>query len=206
MARFVGLDPSFTNTGVCIIDGMKVETFSIKTSAKESVFARQKKACVEVCKLLSRDDLIAIEDFGISARYAPSGRFVERIEMCGMLKLLMGAKTQVPWFSCAPDILKMFIAGKGSAKKAEMVESVRYVWDQDVKNDDEADAFALARLCQAAVTSEDFQGKRRQAVDKFIVHGVNPQGLKLVSFLGLDQNFGPLMPAPVVCNQLHKAI
>ena len=197
MVRYVGLDPSFTNTGVCIIDGDAVDTFSIRTSPKDPVFTRQKQACVSVCKLLHPGDLIAIEDFGMAARHSPSGRFLERIEMCGMLKLLMGQKTRAPWFSCSPDILKMFITGRGTAKKEQMVEAVRYIWNQNVKNDDEADAFALARLCQAAVTEEEVQGKRRVAVDKFIVHGVNPQGLKRVTFLGLAS--APAEP----CNRLH---
>jgi Holliday junction resolvasome, endonuclease subunit len=180
--RFIGVDPSFTRTGLSILNsegGVELLT-SIKTSAKKSTFERQREITETILSYVRGNDVVCLEDFGVSARFAPSGRFVERIEICGMLKLTLSARTGLPWVSIAPNMLKSFIAGKGSAKKEEVMASVRNVWKVDVGNDDEADAFALAAYARTTYF-EDPRYVRK--TDKFLEYGDNSFAMKRIRFL-----------------------
>ncbi|MBQ7606512.1 MAG: hypothetical protein IJU76_00775 [Desulfovibrionaceae bacterium] len=73
--RFVGHDPSFSRTGACILGDKVVQLQSIKSSKKDAVFDRQKQILRGVSALLARGDIVTFEEFGISARFVPSGRY-----------------------------------------------------------------------------------------------------------------------------------
>lgn len=180
--RIIGIDPSLSRTGVCIIDGSDVGVSSIVASSKLLVYERQTAMVKGVCNLLQKGDVVTLEEFGASARFALSGRFVERIEICGMLKLLIPRATGFPWLSVSPTLLKSFVAGKASAKKNDVLFSVREQWKVNVGNDDEADAFGLAVYTRAVL-----HGDKRYArkVEKFIAYSFNKAALAKIAFVGV---------------------
>ena len=178
--RIVGIDPSLSRTGVCIIAGDSTTAYSVKAPNKLGMFQRQRMLVDGVRQYLRLGDVVVFEDFGISARFAPSGRFCERIELCGMLKLVCPAVTKLPWLSLAPTMLKSFVTGKSGAHKAEMLEAVRTKWGVAVQNDDEADAFGLARYAQAMLNQEPKYAKRQP---KFEQYGMNREHLARIRFL-----------------------
>lgn len=178
--RIVGIDPSLSRTGICIIADADVQTYSVTGSSKLNLFQRQRALVNGVLRHLKRGDVAVFEDFGISARFAPSGRFCERIELCGMLKLASYAVTNFPWLSLSPTMLKSFVAGKSSAHKEDMLEAVRTKWSVPVQNDDEADAFGLARYAQAMLFQEKQYAKLQQKFEKY---GVNQAHLAKIRFL-----------------------
>ena len=178
--RFIGIDPSLSRTGVCCLDKDNVDVTSITVPRKLSVFERQMAMVRRVCGLLKKGDVVALEEFGVSARFAPSGRFVERIEICGMLKVYIPAITGMMWFSVPPNLLKSFVAGKASARKTDVVDCVRNSWKVDVHNDDEADAFGLAKYVKVVVENDI---KHKQKVEKFLQFPGNRCALASVRFL-----------------------
>lgn len=182
--RIVGIDPSLSRTGICIIDGNSVSACNISAPRKLSVYERQVRMVKGVCDLLQKGDVVTLEEFGVSARFAPSGRFVERIEICGMLKLLTPRVTGFPWLSVPPNLLKSFVAGKASAKKSDVLISVREQWKVNVSNDDEADAFGLAAYTRA-VLHEDRRYARK--VEKFVAFSSNKAALTKIAFVGAKQ-------------------
>lgn len=166
--RIVGIDPSLRRTGVCVIsDAGDVSVASLTTGNRDGVFFRQRNMVSLVKQCLRADDVVVLEEFGVSARFAPSGRFVERIELCGMLKLIAPAITRLPWLHVPPALLKSFVAGKSGARKEEMTAAVRLEWGMPVANDDEGDAFGLARYAQAVLSQETRFGKKLAAFEKY---------------------------------------
>jgi Holliday junction resolvasome RuvABC endonuclease subunit len=178
--RDVGIDPSLSRTGICILSGEHVIVKSIKTSRKMSVFERQTIAVAEAKTFIQRGEIVALEEFGISARFAPSGRFVERIEMCGMLKFLSPRVTGLPWFCVPPNLLKKFVTGKASAKKIAVMAATREKWRVQASNDDEADAFGLAAYVRAVFT-EDHRFVRLSS--DFLRFGDNLSAYNKIKFL-----------------------
>jgi len=178
--RIVGIDPSLTNTGLCIISPDNTETISIPSSHKLDVYRRQRKIVSAIKEYLRRDDIVTIEDFGISARFSPSGRFCERIELCGMIKLITPAVTRLPWLSVSPTMLKSFIYGKANAHKTDILKAVQTDWQVQVANDDEADAFGLARYTNAVLQEES---RFKSKIEKFESYGQNKFHLARIKFL-----------------------
>ena len=179
--RIVGIDPSLSRTGLCILeDGETPVTASIRVDSKDSIFKRQRSIVEEVRLQLTRNDVVVLEDFGVSARFAPSGRYIERIELCGMLKLVAPAITRLPWLSVAPTMLKSFITGKSSAHKCDMLQAVQSQWDVQAANDDEADAFGLARYALAAIDQEPMYTRK---ITKFEKYGLNREHLAMIRFV-----------------------
>ena len=141
------------------------------------MYWRQRQILSDVKDHLRIYDIVVLEDFGISSRFTPSGRFCERIELLGMLKLVCPAVTQLPWLSVAPTMLKSFVSGKATAHKEDVEKSVREHWGVPVNNDDEADAYGLARYAQAVLYEEPAYASRRE---KFEAYGVNGEHLKAI--------------------------
>ena len=188
ICRIVGIDPSFTRTGVCILDNCQTDTphptfYSITSSKKYSVFERQKQIVNNIKNLLHVGDVVIFEDFAISARFSPSGRFCERIELCGMLKLISPCITKLPWLVIAPTMLKSFMTNKSTAHKIEVINAVKsqdiIPVKQDI-NDDEADAFVLALYTYNIFYNQNFNTKKQ---DKFLNYSSNATGCKQIRTL-----------------------
>ena len=194
--RIIGIDPSLSSTGVCVLEHGKSPLLrSIKTKRSQSVFERQRETVGALRYVLSKGDVVVMEDFGVSAQYQPSGRLFERIELCGMIKLVAPSITGFPWFLATPSMLKSFVAGKASARKEDVVKAVKDVWKIPVGNDDEADAFGLSRYAVAAFTEET---KYKTKTAKFLSYSSNVANFKRLSFLvGNDlKNINPCYSSP----------
>lgn len=179
--RFVGIDPGLTVTGISIYADGQMECRSVKSSLKDgTVFERQLLLLKRIVSLVEPGDVISLEDFGLSGRFTPSGRFVERIELLGMLKFLLPKRTGLPFLMASPGRVKKIVAGKGTAKKDEVVSMVRGFFRKKVKNDDEADSYGLAMLSFFGVrfpmtrtefhdgeVSVDLNKKRVEAIREF---------------------------------------
>jgi Holliday junction resolvasome RuvABC endonuclease subunit len=180
-ARFVGIDPSLSRTGMCAIfpDG-NVIVQSKTGSSKLPVFERQLVMLSAARKFVEKNDVVVMEDFGVSARFAASGRFIERIELCGMLKMILTRVSGLPMLSAQPTLLKAFITGKAGADKTAVIDAVRTVWKVDVSNDDEADAFGLAALAKAFFDNDK---RFEKSVTKFKKYGSNSASIRKINFV-----------------------
>ncbi|MDR1945990.1 MAG: hypothetical protein LBQ51_02330 [Desulfovibrio sp.] len=180
--RFVGIDPSLSRTGFCALsDGVTVIRHKV-TSVKNPVLDRQVEVVTAAREFVQKGDIVLLEDFGIAARFALSGRFVERIEICGMLKLVLPAICAVPLLVVPPTMLKSFVVGNGRADKEAMVKAVESKWGICVSCDDEADAFGLAALGRAFFNGEKI---KTSVLSKFAVYGSNRRAINKIKFLGI---------------------
>ena len=182
--RFVGVDLSLSRTGLCIIDeNGGVVASSIKPNQGLGILDKQLSICRQIAHALQLDDIVCIEEFGVSSRFSPSGRFIERVEMIGMLKVLVPGKTAAPVFGCPVNRLKQFLAGKASAEKDAMLRAAQVQWGAPVKNHDEADAFGLAKIMQAAMLDQPVVGKQRTALEEFKKYGMNSVFMRRARFV-----------------------
>lgn len=145
--RFVGIDPGLSCTGVAVLhpDG-GLESFAVKTDATQSDFARQLFVVQSIAPRVCGGDVLIFEDFGVTVRFAKSAKLVERVELCGMLKLALGLKSGASVLACSPTHLKKFFTGNGNASKSAVLDAAYRLGGRRFETDDEADAFALAHV------------------------------------------------------------
>jgi len=148
----IGIDPSLTGTAVCVMakDGSyHMQSFtSTPAPTLASRFQRYRQLVENVTEFLpSGPQLIAIEGYSFMSQ---GGKQLDRIEYGGQLRYHLlnlqhvrrdGLPIEIP-----PASLKKFVADKGNAKKPDMRMAVYKRWKIDFANDDECDAYGLARM------------------------------------------------------------
>jgi len=123
-----------------------MESFAVRTDAAQSDLARQLSVVQSIAPRVRTGDVLIFEDFGVTVRFAKSAKLVERIELCGMLKMALGLKSGAPVLVCSPGHLKKFFTGNGSASKTGVLDAACRLGGRRFETDDEADAFALAHV------------------------------------------------------------
>ncbi len=187
MYRIVGIDPGLQCTGVCIFSSEKgSRIFSVKRGKKDgSDFDRQKSIVREIGKTLRRNDLLVFEDFGDVGRFRPSGKYVERVELAGMMKYVFETVTRLPYIIVRPSHLKSFIAGRSDTPKEVVKNAVEQRWGITVSNHDEADAVSLALIGWALINgleAEKMKGKKA-VFEKIKNWRSNPACLHRINFV-----------------------
>lgn len=177
--RIVGIDPSFTRTGMCILEGENHSFISISSDKHMNTFDRQKAILSGVCSNLKKYDIVTLEEFGVSARFAPSGKFCERIELCGMLKLVLPKMTRLPWLSITPSMLKSFATGKSTSHKDDVMKAIEQRWKVKPANNDDGDAFVLAKYTQSVIFDDAMEKNR---IKKFLSFENNEYKMKMIKF------------------------
>jgi crossover junction endodeoxyribonuclease RuvC len=140
------IDPGVENIGIAIKDiddrivlGTIVGSENIVGIEKVSLMIKK------VMEFISsfEPDYIVIEDYGFSGKFFN----VKVAEIVGILKYVIYKEK----ISCnvgfvAPNTIKLHIAGKGNATKAEVKSAVKKIFGNICKNSHEADALALLYL------------------------------------------------------------
>ena len=91
---------------------------------------------------------IALEGYAMGAK----GKVFDIAEMTGYVKMLLHEKgfdlyeNKTNFYIIPPTTLKGFITGKGNANKSEMLASILLDYGIPFEDDNEADAFSLARM------------------------------------------------------------
>jgi Holliday junction resolvasome RuvABC endonuclease subunit len=160
MSTILGLDLSLTSTGWCVLKDGKIEkTGTIKTKSKgmkrlqyikneiNSIRHRKKEVQNEDMVEASRNqiNLIAIEGYSMGSQ---KGQVFSIGELGGIIKYFMWI-SDIEIIIVPPQTLKKFVAGKGGFKKNMMMMKAFKKYGIDFKNDDECDAFCLAKMGQA---------------------------------------------------------
>jgi Holliday junction resolvasome RuvABC endonuclease subunit len=174
----IGIDPSLSGTAVCILDQnatVRMHRFTSKPAFGVSNRIRRYAGLVaDVCTIL--DSLqgapvasILIEGYAFGAMQKAH----ELGEYGGLLRRAIlrrfpeeGILREVP-----PTTLKQFVSGAGNCPKDQMGAHVAKRWGEVFRNNDEVDAFALAKLalCVAGM-AEPATAWQRTAVDT-VLHG-----------------------------------
>lgn len=138
----IGIDPSFTCTGVCLwIDG-RVHTFSIKTPAHTPRVYREQTVVDTVMQWVVPETTVVAVIEGVYLN-----RFVGRtsLDLAGLHDVLVYefARRAHPVGVPANKSNKLFATGNGNADKKAMVAAAKRVLGVVVANDNEADALWL---------------------------------------------------------------
>ena len=136
----LGIDQSLTNFAYVILNNRDVSEFGVFKSKKKGVERLNEIRTVFLSLIYKhKPDLIRIEGYA----YGRIFRAHDMGELAGMLKLTAYTKN-IKLESVAPTKLKKATTGKGNASKEQMIEHVKKNWGFETKNDNIADAFAIA--------------------------------------------------------------
>ena len=156
----IGIDQSLTGTGVIVlINGHVYKHTTITTNSSENLIDRvglirkRINSIVNQVAKLSADDkqvIVAIEGFSFASR----GRSVFDIGYLGWrikedLRNMENSKLLKYWLDVPPTVVKKFATGKGNAPKELILQQVYKRWDEEFSDNNQADAFVLAKIAEA---------------------------------------------------------
>lgn len=134
--KIAAFDPSLTETGYARANGKRRETGTVTTELKG--VARLQLIRDRVLELAARADLVILEGYA----FAAANRAHQLGELGGVLRLALW-EAGLPLVEIPPAKLKMYLAGKGNAKKEAMLAAAIRRLDYEGSNNNEADALAL---------------------------------------------------------------
>lgn len=150
--EYVGIDPSLTATGICVIDkDGKASLETIKTTPK--MFDYSPYVRLDYIAEHIRDILATLENPVVCIERP----FVNPKNMAAQQDLLaLGhlIRRQLyyekwPFLDVSPMTLKKFVCGKGNVEKSMMLMRVYQNWDISAGDDNQADAAGLAHMAKA---------------------------------------------------------
>lgn len=145
---YLGLDLSLRSTGVYLLHDNEEYKLLLKANTTEW-YPRMSYISSRIIDLLEPEiesTFVLLEDYAYAAR----GRVFSIGELGGIVKWEMlknGVKEENLWI-CPPTTLKKYVTGKGNSKKNVMLQMVYKKWGKELKSDDIADAYALARMAR----------------------------------------------------------
>lgn len=151
---YVGVDPSLTSPGLAILeqDGSLRGTFSLAT---KKLRGGERLAAIYTWALELLPDCTGswkgravIEGYAIKANNRP----FDLGEAGGVLRLALTIRG-IPYEVAPPATVKKFITGNGQATKEQVAAAIKRNWGFSFKNDDEADAYGMARMATAVKQS-----------------------------------------------------
>jgi len=153
---FVGLDPSYNEFGLIILDQkaniieQKILTSNSKIDADERIMQLEKgfKFIPNICGLNS----VYIEGPAFSSK----GQFVLQMGALHYYLRIFLLKNKVNFKVIAPGTLKKFVTGTGKGKKELILLKTFKKWNVEFDNNNLADAYGLARMAL-----EDFNNETK---------------------------------------------
>lgn len=153
---YIGLDPSLTGFGVAAVGPGLDSTWLL--SPKKRGVDRLLEISYSLSDLFAdiqrgeaRIADVAIEDT-VRASYSASALG----ELAGTVKItchtVLEGQARYP-LKVPPATLKKFATGRGNAKKVEVMLSAYKKWDKEFTDDNEADAYVLARIASGYATT-----------------------------------------------------
>ena len=144
--NFLGLDLSVANTGVVVIDQNNkiLHKDVLRTKPKTSTESRIIIIWDGVLQVHNnfKPQFIYIEELAYGARGDAM------LELAGVNYYVRTRFTalQIAFKMITPGTLKKFVTGKGTGKKELMLKEVYKKWGEDFDDNNECDAYCLARM------------------------------------------------------------
>lgn len=151
---WIGIDQSYSGFGLIVLDKEKefdrqLWKFPVLASDGARLHGIREALSSYLSSLPEGNIHLAIEGYAHGSRFNR-----EKLgELGGLVKLSWFEFTQDAPLVVPPTVLKKYTTGKGTAKKGEMVEAVNSRWQAGIKNDNLADAYALAHYCRSVLYS-----------------------------------------------------
>lgn len=140
--KIVGIDASLTSTGIAILEGGEITTQAIKS--KLNGIPRLIDIRNKVKSAVKGANLVVIEGYALSHGHQAHAKG----ELGGVLRVML-YEAGLPILEVPPAQVKKFATGRGNAKKEEMAVAIYKRWGREFPNNDEADAYVLARIGEA---------------------------------------------------------
>lgn len=147
MSAVLGIDPSYTGTGLVLIDsdtGKEMNQLLIKTQSSQGIIDRVRLIISKINNFIPAValDIVAIEGFSYG-----SPQFAHQMGYLGfrIREALGGYKIIEP----SPNQVKKFATGKGNAEKDTIIKEVYKRWNFDTNNNNIADAYVMAQIGRA---------------------------------------------------------
>lgn len=167
----LGVDPSLRATGLCLLyqDGrITPGTIEVKTKGVERLDDIA-KACID---WFTRASHVFIEGYAYGAK---AGREYAG-ELGGVLRLQM-YRQFLPFRVVQPTTLKKFVTGNGNAAKNLVLEQCfkRFgIGSETLRNDNEVDAYILARIGQAIIMDTKVTKAQKECLKKVSKPALKP--------------------------------
>lgn len=128
--------------------------------------------------------LAAIEGYAMAAQNRP----FDLGEVGGVVRLRL-FRLGVPFVVVPPALVKRFAAGNGQATKDQVRQAIKRKWGLNILQEDQADAFVLAKIAHAVAThsetkSETITGVELEVVRKLLA----PKGAKVKPHIARSLN------------------
>lgn len=170
MTTILGIDLSLTGTGLALLydknhpftdlGGYPNATFHgqmdnrawttmISTSASDSMIERWREITGVVVAWASYADLVVIEGYAFARHQVRNC-----IELGGIVRYLL-AMDSTTVLEINPTVLKKFVTASGNAEKSQMLLQTYKRWGVEFSNDNECDAYGLAKIGQAIMLGTD---------------------------------------------------
>lgn len=147
---YAGIDPSFSNTGIVILDNKYNITVQqlISTKKYDDIYHIEKRM-VNIVGFLEdtfiplKNDLKIVMIEGIS--FGSKGEGSVQLAALNYFIRIFLLNNEIPFLDIAPKKLKKYITGNGNCQKNLMLKEVYKKWGADFTDDNICDAYCLAR-------------------------------------------------------------
>lgn len=161
----LGLDLSLTHTGWAASGDpvLQIPVGSLKPKKLKGV-ERLAWFETELKELIwfHKPTLAVIENYAFGA----TNQLAQLGELGGICRLILH-RNDVPFIEVAPTTLKKFVTGKGNSEKNAMMLQCYKLWNVEFSDNNEADAFALAKFGQCYSDPSGFKPWQVDVVREF---------------------------------------
>lgn len=161
---YVGIDPSYSSTGLVILDGLHnvpVIHCHIKAgSPKDPFYVRIQKlldALADHLLQFNTNDIYVVME---GASFASEFNAFKLGKLSGCIEYFLG-EHKIAYSLVAPTFAKKVATGKGSADKLAVMQGVRSKWAFNSNCDDENDAYVMAQIARGARPELPSKTRRR---------------------------------------------
>lgn len=143
-AKFVGIDPNLTSTGIVLLQGDSHQSRILKSGKKGA--KRLTDLGEQLADFLgaNKPEMVAIEGYAFAKKFGREALG----EWGGIIRFVM-TQSGIPFVEVPPTQLKKYATGKGGSSKVRVAVGVYKLWGAEFDTDDEFDAYVLARIAQA---------------------------------------------------------
>jgi len=164
---FIGLDLSLTGTGIIVLNESKELLFSDTLKNKLRGMERLDYIRGKVSDVIHKfpGSHFCIENYAMGIR---AGQSFSIGELGGVIKLMLFDFEITPSL-ITPTQLKKFVTGKGAADKSMIMLSVYKRWGFDPPDDNQADAYGLAKIAKELYSmSADLTKPQLEVIENII--------------------------------------
>lgn len=169
---FIGIDPSFSGTGVVILrEDLTIEKQLLISSPNLKGIHEDERRMKDILNKLSfisnygRFDekeknkcIITIEDISFGSR----GQGSDQLAGLNYAIRLFLMDRDFDFYTVSPSKLKKFVTGVGNCKKNLMLKEVYKKWHVDYSDDNLCDAYSLARYSQSVFSNPETQQPKKK--------------------------------------------